>query len=215
MALTKSLGGSGVGGGGAAEPTIVQTAVLSSNGSVGQVTFAAAPTAGNLLVAIAGRFAGSIATSAGWTRLYDQGNAGSDVAVIFYKVAAASESTTQQFSSSSTGWAAAVFEISGAAPGTILAYAAQQSLASASSVTANVGIAKAACLGIGMFSSQGRTPPTLTITGATASTSATDGSGRACKACFSTGLTKSAWQPSCTYSTSGTNGYGVVILGGV
>lgn len=205
--------------GGAAEPTIVQSAVLCTSSGAGSITLGAAPTAGNLLVALGTRWAGTINTAAGWTLLVNATGPSEDLGTVFYKVAAAGETAAQQFSSTVTGWAMALYEIAGAAPQNIYVALAAGTI-TASVVTPNAGVVKSTCLGLGVFMAQARTNPTLTITGATvdssgSDTNTTNGGPRIMKSCHQTALAKGAWQPSCTYGSSGFDGYATVIIGGV
>jgi hypothetical protein len=91
-------------------PSVVQFA-SNSNGNA-SVTFGAAPTNGNLLVAIA--FELTVDTpGSGWTSLVVV-STGTDYGMIFYKVAGASESSTQTpLSGSGTDGVLAVWEVTG------------------------------------------------------------------------------------------------------
>jgi hypothetical protein len=217
--VTAASNGS-AGTGGASTPTIVQSAILVSSSATGTVTFGAAPAAGHMLIAIGTRWASSVSTNSGWTLLFNQGSVADDIGSIWYKSVGAGESATQAWSSTTMGWAMAVYEVSNVAPSTFLSYFAQGSIGSSSSLSANLGVPKSGSLGLGLFMAQLRTNPTLTISGATAGLSGSDtntanGGPRTATACSSSSLSVGAWQPSCSYSSSGTNGYAVMILGGV
>lgn len=206
------------GGGGGGAPAIVQSAVLCNSNSVGSVTFAAAPAAGNMLIAVGARWTVAVATNAGWTRLYDEGSQTDDCSIIFYKVCAAGESAVQQFSSTVSGWEMAVYEVSGAAPSSIMNYGGDSTIASSTLVSINLGVPKANCLGLGMFASQLRAAPTFVIAGTTADATATDASAtnggpRKMQGFHSTAaLAVGAWQPTCTYGSAGINGWTAIIL---
>ena len=204
------------GGGGGVVPTLVQenTAVISSGNA--SVTLGAAPTAGNLLVAFLSCWAAAITPATGWTQLYKQGSTSADNAMIVYKQAAAGESATQTMTATATSYTAGLFEIADASLPSLVAQDTACSLSSTSTVAVNVGVPGDA-LGIGMFMAQSRTAPTLTITGATAGSSASgtrsSGGPAICQNISKAGLTKGAWQPSCAYSSTGTNGRFSLVLG--
>lgn len=112
--LTGSAGGGGGGGGypPGTLPTIVQVASTSSGGN--SATFSAAPTAGNLLVAMNFN-PSSPAAGTGWT-LQTQNASGSDWGSILTKIAGAGESATQSpMTGVSTTGAMIIWEIHGQA----------------------------------------------------------------------------------------------------
>lgn len=204
------------GGGGGTVPTVVQenTAIISSGNAA--VTLGAAPSAGNLLVGFLSCWASSINLAPGWLQLYKQGTTSADNAMIVYKQVGAGESATQTMTATSTSYTAGLFEITDAALPSMVAQDSACSLTSTSSVTVNAGVPGSA-LGIGMFMAQARTAPTLTITGATPGSTAngtrSSGGPAICQNFTQTGLVKGAWQPSCSYSTTGTNGRFSMVLG--
>lgn len=203
------------GGGSPTVPNIVQemTAIVSSG--VGTVALGSAPTAGNLLVALTTHWATTVAAAAGWAKLYDQASASADIVSIFYKQAGSSEPAAQNFSSTSTSWDAALFEIHNAALPSLVSFDGVGSL-SGTVATCNAGVPGSA-IGIGLFMAQSRAAPTLTITGATGGSTASgtraNGSPSNCQSFSQTGLTAGAWGPSCTFSTTGTNARIAVVLG--
>lgn len=103
---------------GGTPPSIVQTQAVQGSGII-SVTFGAAPTNGNLLVAFFFDTGGNPTAGSGWTALDLATSAALD-ASIFTKVAGASESTTQTPSSSTGGQTSLiVWEISGAVTGVV------------------------------------------------------------------------------------------------
>jgi hypothetical protein len=210
---------SAVGGGGGTSPAIVQSALLVSSSATGSVTLGSAPTAGNMLIALGTRWQSTINTGSGWTFLVNQGAQANDIGSIWYKIVGAGESATQTWASNTTGWAMAVYEVSGVAPQTIIT-ATAVATQTGNSLSGNLGVPKSGSLGLGLFMSQQRTNPTLTISGATAGSSGSDtnttnGGPRTATTCSSSSLSVGAWQPSCSYSSSGSIGYAFVLLGGV
>lgn len=101
-------------------PVVVQSA--SSVAGTAGLVMGAAPTNGNLLVAIAINPAVDTA-GAGWTKGPGEGTTGTDFAAVFTKTAGAGESTTQSPLNSSPGGTGAlvIWELSGAATGIITA----------------------------------------------------------------------------------------------
>ena len=98
-----------VNGGGAA-PTIVQTAAAAFSSGANSVTFGSTPTSGNLLIAFVNN--GSIpVASSGWTIFGLLNGGGVDYANALYKVAGASESTTQTPITNTGNGGSSVFEI--------------------------------------------------------------------------------------------------------
>ena len=95
-------------------PTIVQKAAISGLAPINSVTFGAAPTNGNMLIAFADNV-GDYPHGAGWTILV-QNNGGDDYATILYKIAGAGESVTQTYSNQVSVGAAVVYELANAGP---------------------------------------------------------------------------------------------------
>lgn len=93
---------------------IVQTAVA-CGGAINGATFGAAPTQGNLLLAILGGAAPSANT--GWTGLWTDGG-GTTFTECFWKIAGASEPTLQRpFSNATLGGGLVIWELTGLTPG--------------------------------------------------------------------------------------------------
>ena len=90
IASPVSGGGSGVT---ATNPSVVQSKVVAGS-SIASVTMTTAPANGNLLIAFVGSTS-ALTANTGWVQL-DYNTAGMDWGGIYYKVAGASESTTQQ-----------------------------------------------------------------------------------------------------------------------
>lgn len=102
-----------INGGGFSGPTIVQRAGFASGTNVSTgVTFGTAPTNGNLLLAMVMDFSSSAVNGSGWTGLVNNG-ASSDGFGFGYKVAGASESTTQTPTTDAANGVVACWEISG------------------------------------------------------------------------------------------------------
>lgn len=121
------------GGGGGGSLTLVQNATACANGSnINSVTLGAAPTNGNLLVAfVMGVFASA---NTGWTLLVTDSGGTSTYTQIYFKVAGASESATQQpIASGNSTTAITIYEISGGAAPTA-GWAFQDATATAHSV---------------------------------------------------------------------------------
>jgi hypothetical protein len=92
-------------------PTVVQAKGVATQG--GSITLDAAPTSGNLLVALQFHFNNSPAAATGWTQHFTQNAASQDGNSVYYKVAGASESATQtptSFGAGGTG-VLVIFEI--------------------------------------------------------------------------------------------------------
>lgn len=102
-------------GGGGGTPTIVQTAIDSTN----TVTFAGAPTKGNLLVCVFSHFSNAIVpfnpvAGKGWANYSQTDGSATDGFGFFYKIAQAGETAAQQPLNSSPTGITAVWEINGA-----------------------------------------------------------------------------------------------------
>lgn len=93
-----------------AAPTLVQAAAVNAGASIQGATFGAAPTNGSLLLAFV---VGLVPTAgAGWTIEARSDNGGSTFTFMFYKIAGASESATQNPINAAGNAAIAIFEIS-------------------------------------------------------------------------------------------------------
>ncbi len=104
---------------GGTSPGIVQTAENSGPYPGGtSATFGAAPTTGNLLIAFVDNSASiTVNTSQGWNALSALQSGGTDYSQVMWKVAGASESTTQAPNSYGSGnGGVMIYEISNAAP---------------------------------------------------------------------------------------------------
>jgi hypothetical protein len=101
------------GGGGVAAPTIVQSA-FASGAAVGSVTFGAAPTNGNLLVAFILKT--NPGPNTGWFNPWGQDGTGIGFSVTFFKICGAGESATQAPFSGTAATNIAVYEIANACP---------------------------------------------------------------------------------------------------
>jgi hypothetical protein len=99
---------------GTAAPAVVQ--VKSVAGTIGAVTLSAAPTAGNLMLAITTDVGVSEAAAAGWTQAFPFVAAGADGAGFYWKVAGVAESATQTPTSSTATGSVTIFEIANATP---------------------------------------------------------------------------------------------------
>ena len=140
-------------------PTIVQEA--STAGNIGPVTLGVAPTQNNLLFAITCDNGVSENPSSGWTKLFFA-SAVNDGVGFLYKIAGASEGTTQTPTTSTAPGSVTVFEIANATPSWL--YAENKDL-SGSAIAATVQ-ASLAQLVIGVACNRSTTGPT-SITGAT------------------------------------------------
>lgn len=103
-------GGGGSGYDPGTVPSVVQ--IAHSTSAVNGVVMGSAPTSGNLLVALCFNSASNVIGS-GWTK-YFENTTGTDWGTVAYKVAGASESTTQSpMSTTSTSAGCVIWEISG------------------------------------------------------------------------------------------------------
>jgi hypothetical protein len=102
------------GSGGAAAVSVVQSAV-NAGAAIDSVNFGQAPKQGNLLVAFVG--GGVPGAGAGWTQETRTDGGGSTYTFIYYKIAGAGESVTQQPVNATGNFAMAVFEIADGNPG--------------------------------------------------------------------------------------------------
>lgn len=75
--------------------SIVQTAVQAAGNTPSQVTFGAAPTNGNWIIAAVNWWSGSQTLDTGWNLILNVTTAGKSNVSLYYKKAGASESTTQ------------------------------------------------------------------------------------------------------------------------
>ena len=218
-ALTISGSAGGSDSSGSAIPiSVIQSAMLVSNSSVGQVTLPSAPSPGNLLIAIGTRWNTSISGASDWITLSIQNGGVQDTgSCIFYKIAQVGDTTTQQFSPSVTGWTMAVYEISGVSPNNIVSYNGIGTGNNSTTTSTSFGIPSAGSLGIVVFNAQERTVSNETVTGATSDnivsdTSSNNGGPRYGISAHNIGLAKGSWTPSITYDTAGINGYAGIIL---
>lgn len=96
-------------------PSVVQSAA-SAGASISGVTFGAAPTNGNLLVAII-ISNNSPGVGTGWTNFFPLDGSGLFFSNVFVKIAGAGESTTQTPVSAANNMAMVIFECANAIPG--------------------------------------------------------------------------------------------------
>jgi hypothetical protein len=83
---------------------LIQSATAGGTATTVSATFAATPTAGDLLVAvIATRTTGTITGPSGWTSAINQGGSTAPNQAIFYKIAGSAESKTVSASTTATG----------------------------------------------------------------------------------------------------------------
>lgn len=154
---------SGGGGGGGTPPSIVQAAA--SVGTTSSVTFGSTPTHGNVMVAVGTHWSNNIGESTGWTRLLFTNGATTDGLNGAFKIAGASESTTQTpFQASGGGQSCCVFEITGMGGPITIVSSFQESAASTLSMDS---FNSASGLIIGAFSVQASSFD-YSISGATA-----------------------------------------------
>jgi hypothetical protein len=116
--ITATGGGGGGGGPGGTPPTFVQFASGHvTSGSIPSVTFGAAPTNGNMLIAVGWSDSTAPSANTGWTLFANPAGSGTWYNYMAYKIAGASESTTQTpFSpGGSSNASVGVWEISGQA----------------------------------------------------------------------------------------------------
>lgn len=155
---------------GAPAPTIVQQ---KANTGSGGVTFAAAPTLGNLLVGLTSDIGTSESPSAGWTKLAFN-SAAQDGAGIFWKLAGAGESTTQTPTTATPG-GVCVFEISNASPG---AFTQNVDLSGTAIAASTTSTKTSGSLIIGMACNRNAAVAPTSITGATLLGAIAQGSSR-------------------------------------
>ena len=87
-----------------ARSRLIQKTTGGGTASSFSATFAATPTAGNLLIAVAGtRINGTMTAPAGWSTAINQTATPAPQAAIFYKLAGASEPTTVTVTTDATG----------------------------------------------------------------------------------------------------------------
>jgi len=103
-----------ISGSGPSGPSVVQYAATAGN--VGPVVLPAAPTEGNLLVAIGGDWSSCPINGSGWTEIFNSA-ASWDGVGIGYKIAGASESATQTPTTDTSAGCISVFEVSEGNPG--------------------------------------------------------------------------------------------------
>lgn len=147
-------------------PTIKQTAVA-AGASITGATFGGAPTSGNLLVAIVG--GGIPSPGAGWSLDSRGDNGGSTESRVFYKIAGASESATQNPASAGGNYGIAIFELSANATPAGPVYASSTGITTLSVV---IPAFKTTGLLIGAAFSDGSTNLPSGITGATGGSTA-------------------------------------------
>lgn len=160
-------------GAAATPPAIVQSA-FNSGASIKGATFGVAPTNGNLLLAISSTPTGVATGSTGWnlfSGLSPTGVFGANQPGIFWKLAGAAESTTQNPWQSTAAGAMAIYEISGGSPSIWLAALNQTATTQAENVTA----LKTGGIIIGAAINRTDTALASSFTGATADGSATGG----------------------------------------
>lgn len=199
-----------VGGGSAGTPpTVVQVAHENAGGD--SVTFGAAPTNGNLLVAM--WFNPSVdAVASGWTKV-GENSSGSDYGVIATKVAGASESTTQQPINSAPGTGClVVWEVYGQAASPVVTTATETEQTGLLG-TSPILPALTNCLFLGAIGLSSGSNSNNTVYNVTQDVKDTSGTGRQLSAGHSTAAQPTA-QIITTFTGSGTpsfKGSGVLI----
>lgn len=196
-------GGGGGGGAGTVNPSVIQYA--SAVGANGSVTFGAAPTPGNMLVAIGTHWTSNIAASAGWTQLVSS-NGSTDGTIIATKVVTADDTATVSPWGSVNSTNITVFEVANWNGSTFQPFSYKQETAG-TALTVNFGVPITGSLLVGASSTLSANAAPSSITGAGTVGTTTTGttasaSPRQITPFYSAGLTKGAKAITANYAVS-------------
>lgn len=207
------------GGGGGTNPSLVQLASAADGTS--QVVLAAAPTAGNLLVAIGTHWGGITAPTSGWFVLINV-TGGSDGTVICTHIVGPGESATVQPWPAVSGSNLTVFEIQNGLES--LFYPFNYAGDSAGTTRSlGIGMPRTGGILLGQASSDGYNvaPTSITLSGGLTPTIGTTkigtsagGSPRQATPFYATGVTKGGYTATVNYAASNTNYIGLVSVVG-
>jgi hypothetical protein len=196
--------------------TVVQNVCLVGNSAA---FTAAAPSAGNLLIAMIFHWSVGITIANGWTTLLNSTTGSNDVCTIVYKIADGTEGTTITPATGGTSYSAALYEIAGAAASTLFSSQGQGSKLSGTSDTVLDGVPTNHCLLIGIIQSQTTSTTTATVSGSgvtsdnTANGATSQGTPRRARNFHADNVAKGSISATVTFDISGSVGTAAVLIG--